>query len=158
MLKLKNSTSSRSKESPDPLLIWHRSHCQGVKLTMNSAAVFLFNQHDTFWTPFYLSLKVSYYKCATFHVSHRYDCYVSLLTTSKGASVSHTLPRQLASLGCVCNWLELELVMVDTWTHSLLGTQVAGQTGAAQTHPQVAALSCTSCTPVLFNYNCEGKV
>ena len=52
MSKLKSSTSSRSKESPDPLLIWHRSHCQGVKLTMNSAADFLFNQHDSLFNTF----------------------------------------------------------------------------------------------------------
>ena len=157
MLKLKNFTFSRSKESPDPLLIWHRSHCQGVKLTMNSATDFLFNQHDSLLNTFLPFFKVSYYKCATFYVSH---CYMSLLTTSKGACIlSHSL-----SLSTTCQFeMCLQLAGAGDGGET---TVCCGQcTGCGPDWcrpadpPQVAALSCRSCTPVLFNYNnCQGKV
>ena len=128
MSKLKSSTSSRSKESPDPLLIWHRSHCQGVKLTMNSAADFLFNQHDSLLNTF----------LPLFEGIVLQMCYISRFTLlrvlacnkQRGLHRTLSLSRQLASLRCVCNWVEL--VMVETQQSAVDSAQVAGQTGAAQ--------------------------
>ena len=128
MSELKSSTSSRSKESPDPLLIWHRSHCQGVKLTMNSAADFLFNQHDSLLNTF----------LPLFEGIVLQMCYISRFTLlrvlaynkQRGPYRTLSLSRQLASLRCVCNWLEL--VMVETQQSAVDTAQVAGHTGAAQ--------------------------
>ena len=155
MSELKSSTSSRSKESPDPLLIWHRSHCQGVKLTMNSAADFLFNQHDSLFNTF-----LPLFEGIVFQM-----CYISRFTLLRVLAYNkqRSLHRTL-SLSTTC---QFEMCL------QLAGAGDGGDTTVCCGHctgcgadwcrpadpPQVAALSCRSCTPVLFNYNnCQGKV
>ena len=156
MLKLKNFTFSRSKESPDPLLIWHRSHCQGVKLTMNSATDFLFNQHDSLLNTF----------LPLFEGIVLQMCYISRFTLlrvlaynkQRGLYRTLSLCRQLASLRCVCNWL-CDGDGGDTTVCCGHCTGCGADWCRPADPPQVAALSCRSCTPVLFNYNnCQGKV
>ena len=124
MLKLNNSTSSRSKESPDPLLIWHRSHCQGVKLTMNSAAAFLFNQHDSLLNTFLPLLKGIVLQM----------CYISRFTLLRLLRVlAYNKQRGLyteKTLSTTCQFgMCLQLAGARAGDGGHLDTQSAGDTG-----------------------------
>ena len=118
MLKLKNSTSSRSKESPDPLLIWHRSHCQGVKLTMNSAAAFLFNQHDSL-----LNTSLPLLKGIVLQM-----CYISRFTLLR--VLAYNKQRGLCIALCLDNLPVWDVSATGCcWSWWIVDTQCAGDTG-----------------------------